>query len=71
MRKTHASAPARLWQTVTRTARLMVGLPDYNSYVAHRRRAHPGEPIMSYEDFFRERQTNRYGGDSGKIGRCC
>lgn len=56
---------------VAKTARLMVGVPDYDAYVAHRRRAHPGEPVMSYEDFFRERQASRYGEGGGKISRCC
>ena len=51
------------------TARLMVGLPDYDTYVAHRRERHPGQPIMSYEEFFRERQARRYAAD--RPGRCC
>jgi len=48
--------------------RLMVGLPDYDRYLAHMERAHPGEPVMSYDEFFRERQQARYG--NGKRG-CC
>ena len=43
------------------TARLMVGIPDYDTYVAHRKAHHPGEPVMSYVEFFRERQNARYG----------
>jgi len=31
---------------------------------------HPDEPMMSYEEFFRERQEARYGAN-GKVGRCC
>ena len=31
-----------------RTARLMIGVPDYETYVAHRRANHPQEPVMSY-----------------------
>ncbi|MGN2395208.1 YbdD/YjiX family protein [Klebsiella quasipneumoniae] len=32
---------------------------------------HPDQPYMTYEEFFRERQQARYGGD-GKGGvRCC
>ncbi len=58
-------------RTIARTARLMVGVPDYHAYVVHRRQTHPGEPVMSYEDFFRERQANRYGEGGGKISRCC
>ncbi len=56
-----------------KTARLMIGVPDYEAYVAHRRSKHPDEPVMSYEDFFRERQASRYGeGEGGgKISRCC
>ncbi|HEY0523540.1 MAG TPA: YbdD/YjiX family protein [Stellaceae bacterium] len=53
------------------TARLMVGIPDYRSYVEHREAVHPGEPVMSYEEFFRERQDSRYAGKDGRIGRCC
>ncbi|VVE86731.1 YbdD/YjiX family protein [Pandoraea bronchicola] len=49
--------------------RLMVGLPDYDTYVAHMRATHPDQEVMSYEAFFRERQEARYGGKSG--GRCC
>jgi uncharacterized short protein YbdD (DUF466 family) len=50
------------------TGQLMVGVPDYDTYVEHRKTTHPSEPIMTYEEFFFERQQNRY---SGKIGRCC
>jgi uncharacterized short protein YbdD (DUF466 family) len=58
-------------RTFTKTARLMVGMPDYDTYVTHRRSAHPGEPVMTYEEFFRERQASRYGENGGKISRCC
>ena len=53
------------------TARLMVGVPDYDRYVHHRQMMHPGEPVMSYEEFFKERQNSRYGVNGGKISRCC
>ena len=71
MRKTDTTILFKFARGVARTARLMVGVPDYESYVAHRRRAHPGEPVKSYEDFFRERQPSRYREGSGKITRCC
>ncbi|GAA0471056.1 MULTISPECIES: YbdD/YjiX family protein [Tatumella] len=52
-------------------ARMLVGVPDYDNYVEHMRNRHPDLPAMSYEEFFRERQQARYGGD-GKGGmRCC
>ncbi len=53
---------------LAQSMRLMVGMPDYGSYLRHREATHPGEPVMSYEEFFRERQQARYEG--GK-GRCC
>lgn len=48
--------------------RLMVGLPDYQTYVAHMASTHPDRAPMTYEEFFRERQEARYGGGQGK---CC
>ena len=59
---------ATLLRRLAQAGRLMVGIPDYGTYVAHRRAFHPGEPVMSYEEFFRERQECRYGGGGG---RCC
>lgn len=54
-----------------RTARLMVGVPDYQNYVEHRKAFHPNEPIMTYEQFFRERQDARYACGKGKFRGCC
>jgi uncharacterized short protein YbdD (DUF466 family) len=52
-------------------ARLMIGVPSYEAYLAHARCAHPDDPPMSYAQFFRNRQDARYGG-GGKGGfRCC
>jgi uncharacterized short protein YbdD (DUF466 family) len=63
-----ASATA-YWST--RTARLMIGVPDYETYVAHRRAKHPQQPIMTYVEFFRERQQARYGFGNGRFRGCC
>jgi uncharacterized short protein YbdD (DUF466 family) len=71
MQKPDTSLLFMFRQTFARTARLMVGMPDYDTYVAHRQSAHPGEPVMTYEEFFRERQSSRYGENGGKISRCC
>jgi len=49
--------------------RLMVGLPDYSAYLDHMEATHPGQPVMPYEAFFRERLEARYG--AGRGGRCC
>jgi len=60
---------ARYW--TTRTARLMIGVPDYETYVAHRRANHPDQPIMTYVEFFRERQQVRYATTKGRFRGCC
>lgn len=52
-----------------KTGRLMCGVPDYDTYVAHLRAHHPDRPVMSYEAFFRNRQAARYG--AGGRARCC
>jgi uncharacterized short protein YbdD (DUF466 family) len=54
-----------------RTARLMVGIPDYQTYVEHWRSFHPEQPIMSYEQFFRDRQDARYAVGKGRFRGCC
>jgi uncharacterized short protein YbdD (DUF466 family) len=56
---------------IAQTARLMVGVPDYDYYAAHRRAEHPGEPVMSRSEFYRERTERRFGGGANRIGRCC
>jgi uncharacterized short protein YbdD (DUF466 family) len=71
MQKADPSLFFMVRSAVAKTARLMVGVPDYDAYVAHRRQAHPGEPVMTYDEFFRERQSSRYGENGGKINRCC
>lgn len=52
------------------TAKLMVGQPDYDTYVAHRLATHPDLPVMTREAFFRDRQARRYGAGGGGL-RCC
>jgi uncharacterized short protein YbdD (DUF466 family) len=62
---------AKAGRYLGQTMRLMVGMPEYSTYTDHMEATHPGEPMMSYEEFFRERQEARYGGGNGKMGRCC
>ena len=53
-------------------ARMMVGMPDYGTYVRHMEQTHPGEAFMTYEEFFKNRLDARYGAsDSGRPMRCC
>jgi uncharacterized short protein YbdD (DUF466 family) len=49
----------------------MVGIPDYQTYVEHRRQKHPDEPIMTYEEFFVERQNARFAVGKGRFRGCC
>ena len=67
------SGPATLGitQWTVRTARLMVGVPDYDTYVQHRRANHPDQAIMTYEEFFIERQEARYSVGKGRFRGCC
>ena len=58
-------------EMVAKSARLMVGMPDYGAYVEHRRTVHPGLPVMTYEEFFRERQQARYAVGKGRFRGCC
>jgi len=62
---------AALIKCICQGARLMVGLPDYDTYVEHMRRTHPDGAVMTYAEFFRERQNARYGADGRKGFRCC
>jgi uncharacterized short protein YbdD (DUF466 family) len=59
---------ASLWRFLAQTGRLIVGVPDYDLYVAHMRRVHPDTPPMSREAFFAERMQARYGRGAS---RCC
>lgn len=60
---------AKMGRYLGQAARLMVGVPDYDNYVQHMRLNHPDLPVMTYEEFFRNRQDARYGGNGP--GRCC
>ncbi len=56
------------WRKAVRIGRRIVGVPDYERYVAHLREHHPGRAIPSYAEFFAERQRARYRGGGGG---CC
>jgi uncharacterized short protein YbdD (DUF466 family) len=60
-----------LGEWMVRTARLMIGIPDYQTYLEHRRAFHPDNPVMTYEEFFRERQEARYAIGKGRFRGCC
>jgi uncharacterized short protein YbdD (DUF466 family) len=63
-----ADAVRRCWRILVQAARLAVGVPDYDVYVAHVRAHHPERQPMDRAAFFAERMQARYG--RGR-SRCC
>ena len=63
-----AQGVATLGRYLAQGLRLMVGVQDYGSYLAHHQATHPERVAMSYEEFFRERQAARY---ASRTGKCC
>lgn len=59
---------ARWWRASVQTARLAIGIPDYDNYADHMRRNHPALVPMTRDEFFHERMQARYG--KGR-SRCC
>ncbi len=57
-----------VWRVLAQTARLIVGVPDYDLYLSHMRRTHPDTSPMSREAFFANRLEARYGRGAS---RCC
>ncbi|MGC6331088.1 YbdD/YjiX family protein [Rhizorhabdus sp. FW153] len=57
-----------LFDLLARTARMMVGMPDYGVYLRHMAEHHPDQQPMDRTAFFRNRQDARYRGGGG---RCC
>lgn len=57
------------WRQAVRTARLSIGVADYDTYVRHLRTHHPEGVVPTYEQFFEQCQQARYknGGNRG----CC
>jgi uncharacterized short protein YbdD (DUF466 family) len=58
----------RLIRIAGRTLGQALGVPDFEAYRVHRRERHPDEPLMSREEFYRNRHQARYA--RGR-GRCC
>ena len=63
-RETLRTAVSRVCQCVHR----IIGAPDYDAYVEHVRRCHPGRTPLARDEFFRQRLDDRY----NRVGaRCC
>ena len=58
----------RSWNTAVHSARLAVGVPDYEIDAAHVRAQHPDREPMDRKTFVAERMQARYG--KGR-SRCC
>jgi len=69
--RTWVTSGSEFLRRLRETANLMVGVPDYDAYLAHRRAQHPQEPALTREEFVRNRTDSRYGVGTGKITRCC
>lgn len=63
-----AAAFRRALDRTAGVLRAVIGAPDYERYIAHRQRLHPGEEILTPEQFAQERQTARY---ERPGARCC
>lgn len=54
---------------VAEAGRLMCGVPDYDTYVAHMKNTHPDQEAMTYEAFFENRMNAKFNG--GGMKACC
>ena len=65
------SARSRLLGRLRRLAascRQVIGIPDFERYLAHMRAQHPGEPALTEREFHARAVERRYG--AGRPG-CC
>jgi uncharacterized short protein YbdD (DUF466 family) len=68
MTKSSLEVASVFWIRAVQTARLMVGVPDYDTYLAHVREKHPERTPMTHAEFFKAAQKARF---DGRPGRCC
>ena len=61
-----ALSGAPFFKRLQQTARLMIGLPDYDTYVAFLKKRSPWHPIPSREQFFKDCVDTRYRPGMGK-----
>ena len=62
------AAPGGPVAAIARVVKFIIGVPDYERYVAHQREAHPGCAPLSRDAFMRERLEARYNRPGS---RCC
>jgi uncharacterized short protein YbdD (DUF466 family) len=62
-----ATPPARA-QAIRQTCRRLLGIPDYDGYLAHRQQQHPGQAVLSEREFHATAIDRKYGAAGP---RCC
>ncbi len=55
-------------QVAARTLRRIIGAPDYDAYLLHHARFHPGCATLTEREFIQQRLDDRY---SRPGSRCC
>jgi uncharacterized short protein YbdD (DUF466 family) len=63
-----AEAALERIERVACVVRRIIGVPDYDRYLAHMREHHPEDVPLSHDEFIRQRQIDRY---SRPGSRCC
>lgn len=53
---------------VAAVVRQIIGAPDYERYVEHARQCHPGDQVLSRDEFYRSIVNDKY---SRPGQRCC
>jgi uncharacterized short protein YbdD (DUF466 family) len=61
---------ATLWQRLQQSFRLMVGVPDYENYLAHMQQHHPDLTPMDAKTFYRYCVDARYPSAAGGMKKC-
>lgn len=61
---------AQLWQRLQQSFRLMVGVPDYQQYLAHMQANHPDLEAMNEKTFYRHCVDARYPSAGGTLKKC-
>jgi len=59
---------SRWARTAAQALSTVLGAPDYARYVTHMQRAHPGQPTLTHEEFYRQQAARRY---ERPGSRCC
>ncbi len=61
---------AMLWQRLQQSFRLMVGVPDYQTYLEHMKKHHPDLEPMDTKTFYRYCVDARYPAAGGEMKKC-